>query len=283
MHKDDFPPGKLPAGGETDRGSPCPEDYHAERGRGCGRRIMSDGNQRAGPVEELRAGEGRGEREPRRPPRGDLWLSRSKRRGEDDHHPHAPRPGAAERRGDIDTRILPGEDRVGVLSRIGYFVESAAAYPNLTVRENLRIQQRLTGAPLDSPSTGSWSCSSSGNTRTAGAGRLSLGNKQRLSLARALMPLTGAPHPRRACQRAGPRGHHRDQGAAPPPRRRAGRDHLHVEPPPRRGGAPCGPGGHRARREGSWRKSTIRELRENGRLAIEIEVDDVAAGRAGAA
>ena len=33
-----------------------------------------------------------------------------------------------------------GDDRAGVLARVGSLVESAAAYPNLTVRENLRIQ-----------------------------------------------------------------------------------------------------------------------------------------------
>ena len=79
-----------------------------------------------------------------------------------------------------------GEDRRGLLSRIGFFVESPAAYPTLTVRENLEIQRRLTGAPPTAvddvigllklePYTG------------RRAGRLSLGNKQRLSLARAFL------------------------------------------------------------------------------------------------
>ena len=47
-----------------------------------------------------------------------------------------------------------GDDRKGVLSRIGYLVESAAAYPNLTVRENLAIQRRLTRAPAGSRGRG---------------------------------------------------------------------------------------------------------------------------------
>jgi ABC-2 type transport system ATP-binding protein len=79
-----------------------------------------------------------------------------------------------------------GDDRKGVLSRIGYLVESAAAYPNLTVRENLHIQRRLMGAPraavdevIELLKLGEYV-----NRR---AGRLSLGNKQRLSLARALV------------------------------------------------------------------------------------------------
>ena len=71
-------------------------------------------------------------------------------------------------------------------ARIGYLVETATAYPNLTVRENLEIQRRLMRSPsaavgdvitllrLDEYAD-----------RTAGT--LSLGNRQRLSLARALL------------------------------------------------------------------------------------------------
>ena len=71
-------------------------------------------------------------------------------------------------------------------ARIGYLVETATAYPNLTVRENLEIQRRLMRSPpsavgdvitllhLDEYAD-----------RTAGV--LSLGNRQRLSLARALL------------------------------------------------------------------------------------------------
>ncbi len=77
-------------------------------------------------------------------------------------------------------------DRAGVLAKVGYLVESASAYPNLTVEENLSIQRRLMGAPasavdevIDLLRLGEY----------AGrlAGKLSLGNKQRLSLARALL------------------------------------------------------------------------------------------------
>jgi ABC-2 type transport system ATP-binding protein len=77
-------------------------------------------------------------------------------------------------------------DRAGVLSRIGSFVESAAAYPNLTVRENLRIQQRLTRAPTVSVDD-VMELLSLGQYADRRAGRLSLGNRQRLSLARALL------------------------------------------------------------------------------------------------
>jgi ABC-2 type transport system ATP-binding protein len=71
-------------------------------------------------------------------------------------------------------------------ARIGYFVETATAYPNLTVRENLEIQRRLMRSPP----------SAVGDVVTLlhldeyadrTAGTLSLGNRQRLSLARALL------------------------------------------------------------------------------------------------
>ncbi len=77
-------------------------------------------------------------------------------------------------------------NRADILSRIGYFVESAAAYPNLTVRENLRIQQRLAGAPKSSVKE-AMDLLKLGEYADRHAGELSLGNKQRLSLARALI------------------------------------------------------------------------------------------------
>jgi ABC-type multidrug transport system ATPase subunit len=78
------------------------------------------------------------------------------------------------------------QDRAGVLSRVGCFVESAAAYPNLTVRENLDIHRRLTGAPASAVGevVALLKLEEYADRR---AGRLSLGNKQRLSLARALL------------------------------------------------------------------------------------------------
>lgn len=70
--------------------------------------------------------------------------------------------------------------------RVGNLIESATAYPNLTVRENLAIQQRLTGSPVSAvdeviDTLGLVSCAN------RLAGQLSLGNKQRLALARALL------------------------------------------------------------------------------------------------
>jgi len=76
--------------------------------------------------------------------------------------------------------------RLELLGRVGCLVEGAAAYPNLTVRENLELQRRLTASPRRSVED---------TLRLLGleayadrrAGRLSFGNRQRLSLARALL------------------------------------------------------------------------------------------------
>ena len=81
-------------------------------------------------------------------------------------------------------RIGPSE--TGVFSRVGFLVETATAYPNLTVRENLDIQRRLTGSPRAAVSE-SIERLGLGAYADRRAGRLSLGNKQRLSLARALL------------------------------------------------------------------------------------------------
>jgi ABC-2 type transport system ATP-binding protein len=89
--------------------------------------------------------------------------------------------------GEVDVlgrRIVPGE--TSVFGRIGYLVESATAYPNLTVRENLDIQRRLTGSP---PTSVAETIELLGLAAYADriSGTLSLGNKQRLALARALL------------------------------------------------------------------------------------------------
>lgn len=84
----------------------------------------------------------------------------------------------------LGRQLKPGE--TSVFRRIGFLVEAASAYPNLTVRENLEIQRRLTGSP---PAATSRAIERLGLGAYAEkrAGRLSLGNKQRLSLARALL------------------------------------------------------------------------------------------------
>src|SRR4029453_12768348 len=82
-------------------------------------------------------------------------------------------------------RVRPGANHLW--RRVGYLVETATAYPELTVRENLEIAVQLAG------SGGRWiarrriddlGLAAYSDRR---AGTLSLGNLQRLALARALL------------------------------------------------------------------------------------------------
>lgn len=69
---------------------------------------------------------------------------------------------------------------------LGFLVETAAAYPNLTVRENLELERGLRSAPkAEVPRV--IELLGLGEYADRPAGRLSLGNKQRLSLARTLI------------------------------------------------------------------------------------------------
>ncbi len=80
--------------------------------------------------------------------------------------------------------VRPGATRF--LRRVGCLIESATAYPNLTVRENLEMQRRLTGAPPEAreETIERMRLAPYASRR---AGELSLGNKQRLALGRALL------------------------------------------------------------------------------------------------
>lgn len=82
--------------------------------------------------------------------------------------------------------LSPAKHRESILSRIGYLVESAAAYPNLTVRENLEIQRRLKKSDPSEIDRVIGLLKLSEYAHRC-AGHLSLGNKQRLSIARALI------------------------------------------------------------------------------------------------
>jgi ABC-2 type transport system ATP-binding protein len=84
----------------------------------------------------------------------------------------------------LGSRIEPG--RQAVFARVGYLVETATAYPNLTVHENLDIQRQLTGAPRRAIAE-AIELLRLGEYADRRAGRLSLGNKQRLALARVLL------------------------------------------------------------------------------------------------
>ncbi|HEY5249291.1 MAG TPA: ABC transporter ATP-binding protein [Dermatophilaceae bacterium] len=84
----------------------------------------------------------------------------------------------------LGKRVRPGAS--DVFARVGYLVETATAYPNLTVRENLEIQRRLTGAPCGAVAE-AIDLMRLGAHSGRRAGVLSLGLKQRLALARALL------------------------------------------------------------------------------------------------
>lgn len=78
------------------------------------------------------------------------------------------------------------KDRRAAVSAVGSLVEIATSYPTLTVHENLEIQRRLTGTAREvmERTITLLGLEDLANRR---AGRLSLGNKQRLSLARAVL------------------------------------------------------------------------------------------------
>jgi len=90
--------------------------------------------------------------------------------------------------------LLFGNDvarrRTEAVRPVGSLVETATAYASLTVRENLEIQRRLTNAPPESLERvlSLFGLRPYVNRR---AGQLSLGNKQRLSLARAVLHKPG--------------------------------------------------------------------------------------------
>ena len=84
----------------------------------------------------------------------------------------------------LGRRVQPGT--TAPFARVGYLVETATAYPNLTVGENLDIQRRLTRAPRAAVAE-AIELMRLGELAERRAGTLSLGNKQRLSVARALL------------------------------------------------------------------------------------------------
>ncbi|MCB0164445.1 MAG: ABC transporter ATP-binding protein [Anaerolineae bacterium] len=83
-------------------------------------------------------------------------------------------------------RLLPAGDRQ-LWNSVGYLVETPHAYPELTVRENLEIMRRL--RPGVEPAAVSRVIERLGLAAYADrrAGTLSLGNQQRLGLAKALL------------------------------------------------------------------------------------------------
>ena len=96
------------------------------------------------------------------------------------------------------------------LFEVGALIESPSFYPFLSGRENLRALA-ATGAPTPRP--GSTSCSTLVNLRDRASDRVSgysLGMKQRLGIAGALLSRPEAAAARRAGERPRPGGHRRD-------------------------------------------------------------------------
>ncbi|WP_328454197.1 ABC transporter ATP-binding protein [Amycolatopsis sp. NBC_00438] len=85
----------------------------------------------------------------------------------------------------LGTRVRPGAH--AVWSRVGYLVETPAAYPELTVTENLRVAARLRGLSGDGPVAEVIGRLDLGAYADHRARTLSLGNAQRLGLAKALI------------------------------------------------------------------------------------------------
>ena len=128
--------------------------------------------------------------------------------------------------------ILGGslEDPATYLDKVGALIESPAFYPQLSGRDNLKALARLGQLPAQQQLTQPWNAQAC----TARAGdkyrSYSLGMKQRLGIAAALLPEPGAAGSRRADERPRPGGHRRDARPDPVVRRR--RDHgPGVEPP----------------------------------------------------
>ena len=85
----------------------------------------------------------------------------------------------------LGTRVDPGA--TGLWRRVGALVEMATAYPDLTVRENLELFRRLTGLREPAAVDRVIDQLALGPYRDRRASALSLGNLQRLALARALL------------------------------------------------------------------------------------------------
>lgn len=75
----------------------------------------------------------------------------------------------------------------GPWSQVGHLVETPSSYPELTVRENLEIARRLHGLPDSSATSQIIEKLSLASYADRKSGTLSLGNAQRLGLARALL------------------------------------------------------------------------------------------------
>ena len=80
-----------------------------------------------------------------------------------------------------------GPNGHGPWAQVGHLVESPSAYPELTVRENLEVASRLHGISHSDAATRVIEQLNLGSYADRKAGTLSMGNLQRLGLARALL------------------------------------------------------------------------------------------------
>lgn len=85
----------------------------------------------------------------------------------------------------LGTRVRPGA--TDLWRRVGSLVETATAYPDLSVDENLELARRLNGVRDGGAVGRAVEQLGLGSYRRRRAGSLSLGNLQRLALARALL------------------------------------------------------------------------------------------------
>src|SRR5215218_1835370 len=80
-----------------------------------------------------------------------------------------------------------GPNGRGPWAQVGHLVETPSAYPELSVRENLDVARRLHGIRDSTNVTGVIESLSLASYADRKAGTLSMGNLQRLGLARALL------------------------------------------------------------------------------------------------
>ncbi len=85
----------------------------------------------------------------------------------------------------LDQALGPGGS--GPWAKVGHLVESPSAYPELTVRENLEMARRLHGVKNQKAVTDIMERLSIASYADRKSGTLSMGNLQRLGLARALL------------------------------------------------------------------------------------------------
>jgi ABC-2 type transport system ATP-binding protein len=85
----------------------------------------------------------------------------------------------------LGERVAP--DATRIWGRVGHLVETATAYPDLTVREDLEVARRLQGVADRRAIDRVIERLGIGEYARRPTGRLSLGNRQRLALARALL------------------------------------------------------------------------------------------------